>query len=190
MTVYDDIIIALWLLLVAWWVVAAFGAKRSIGRRPWIMQVVVRIVILVVAVRAMREPEVRQGLLHLWLTDTRSTPWAIAGVAITAAGVGLALMSRIYLGRNWGVPGSRKENPELVTGGPYAAIRHPIYTGILLAMIGSAVGASIFWLAPFLVGAITFAVAARREERLMLEQFPATYPAYKSRTWMFVPLVV
>jgi len=59
------------------------------------------------------------------------------GVALCALGIGLAIWARTYLGRNWGMPMSRKENPELVTSGPYAYVRHPIYTGLLIAMLGS-----------------------------------------------------
>lgn len=64
-------------------------------------------------------------------------------LAIWVLGLGLAVWARIYLGRNWGMPTSTKEDPELVTSGPYRTIRHPIYTGILLAMIGSAIAVTV-----------------------------------------------
>ncbi len=79
---------------------------------------------------------------------------------------------------------------ELVTTGPYAFVRHPIYTGIFLAMLGSTIGLSIFWLLPlFLVGGY-FIHCARQEEKLLLAQFPERYPAYKRRTKMFLPFVL
>jgi Phospholipid methyltransferase len=63
-----------------------------------------------------------------------------AGVVLCVLGFGLGLCAPWYLGRNWGMPMSCKEQPELVTSGPYAFIRHPIYTGPILAMLGSAIG--------------------------------------------------
>lgn len=101
----------------------------------------------------------------------------LAGVGFCALGVGLAILARTYLGRNWGMPMSRKENPELVTSGPYALVRHPIYGGMLLAMLGSTLGESVFWVLPFILFGIYFIYSATREERLMVRQFPDRYPA-------------
>lgn len=88
------------------------------------------------------------------------------------------------------MPMSRKESPELVTTGPYALVRHPIYTGIVLAMLGSALAQSLFWLAPLALGGAYFTYSARSEERLMTEQFQDQYPPYKKRTKMFVPFIL
>ena len=85
------------------------------------------------------------------------------------------------------MPMSTKENPELVTTGPYAFVRHPIYTGILLAMLGTAIGENVSWLLPLLLFGGYFIYSARREEELMLRQFPEQYPAYMRRTNMLVP---
>jgi protein-S-isoprenylcysteine O-methyltransferase Ste14 len=88
------------------------------------------------------------------------------------------------------MPMSRKENPELVSTGPYALVRHPIYTGILLAMLGSTIGQSIFWLLPFILFGAYFIYSARREEKLLTEQFPEQYPAYMHKTKMLVPFLL
>jgi len=85
---------------------------------------------------------------------------------------------------------SRKDNPELVTTGPYALVRHPIYSGLLLAILGSAIGQSVFWLLPLIVYGPQFILSARREEELLIEQFPERYPAYMERTKMLLPLVL
>ena len=86
---------------------------------------------------------------------------------------------RVYLGRNWGMPMTRKADPELVTSGPYHKIRHPIYTGIILAMVGTTIAVSLYWLvAVFVIGAY-FIYSAVVEERSMTQLFPDTYPAYK-----------
>jgi protein-S-isoprenylcysteine O-methyltransferase Ste14 len=82
---------------------------------------------------------------------------------------------------------SRKEQPELVTSGPYAFIRHPIYTGLILAMLGSALGVNIFWLALLVPVSAYFILSARREETVMLQLFPEQYSAYVARTGMLAP---
>lgn len=85
------------------------------------------------------------------------------------------------------MPMSRKENPELVTSGPYAYVRHPIYAGILLAMLGSAIAASVVWVIPLTLFGAYFVYSARREEELMTRQFPAEYSAYMKRSSMLLP---
>ncbi len=84
---------------------------------------------------------------------------------------------------------SRKENPDIVTTGPYAQVRHPIYAGFLLVILGSAIGQSLIWLVMLIVVGAYFTFAARREEILMLEQFPEQYRAYMKRTKMLVPFI-
>jgi len=109
---------------------------------------------------------------------------------ICGLGIGLAVVARAYLGRNWGMPMSRKENPELVTSGPYAFVRHPIYGGLLLAMLGSVLGQSVLWLLPLIVYGPYFIFSARREESLLTGQFAERYRLYMSRTKMLVPFVL
>jgi protein-S-isoprenylcysteine O-methyltransferase Ste14 len=113
-----------------------------------------------------------------------------AGLALCVLGMGLAVWARVHLGRNWGAPRSRKEDPELVTSGPYRFIRHPIYTGVLLAMLGSAIAQNLFWLAPLAIFGAYFIYSARAEEKIMLEAFPQQYSAYMRRTKMLVPFVL
>ena len=84
---------------------------------------------------------------------------------------------------------TQKEEPELVTSGPYHLVRHPIYSGILVAGVGTAVALSWLWLAAFLLAGVYFIYAATVEERYLTEQFPDEYPAYKRSTRMLVPYV-
>jgi protein-S-isoprenylcysteine O-methyltransferase Ste14 len=69
-------------------------------------------------------------------------------------------------------------------------VRHPLYSGLLLAIAGSAIGQSLFWLLPMLVYGPLFILTARREERSLLEQFPDSYRAYMQRTRMLLPFVL
>jgi protein-S-isoprenylcysteine O-methyltransferase Ste14 len=84
---------------------------------------------------------------------------------------------------------SRRVDPELVTTGPYRMIRHPIYSGVILAMIGTALAAGVSWLLAAVFGAY-FVYSAVNEERYMAERFPDTYPGYKRSTKMLVPGVL
>ena len=151
---------------------------------------ILMVIILVVVVIALRTPQVRHALRSAQMFAASSTLMGVSGVVLAALGVGFAIVARVHLGRNWGMPVSRKENPELVSTGPYAFVRHPIYGGMLIAMLGSALGESVFWILPLILFGVYFIYSARREERLMLEQFPRQYPAYMSRTKMLLPLLL
>jgi len=87
------------------------------------------------------------------------------------------------------MPMSVKESPELVTSGPYRSVRHPIYSGILLAMFGSALATGVTWLIAFVFFGIYFVISSRAEERLMARQFPEDYPVYRARTKAMIPFV-
>jgi protein-S-isoprenylcysteine O-methyltransferase Ste14 len=84
---------------------------------------------------------------------------------------------------------TQKDEPELVTSGPYRLVRHPIYSGILLAGAGTAVALSWFWLVVLVLPAVYFVYAATVEERYLTEQFPVAYPEYKRHSKMLVPYV-
>ena len=121
---------------------------------------------------------------------TRSVILAVIGAVLFVCGIALAVWARLHLGRNWGMPMTQKAEPELVTAGPYRRVRHPIYSGIILAMVGTAIAVSLYWLiAAVLVGAY-FIYSATVEERFMASQFPGTYPEYKRSTKMLIPFIL
>jgi protein-S-isoprenylcysteine O-methyltransferase Ste14 len=190
MTIYNWLVAALWLIFVAYWAVMGVRAKRTIGDRLWRTEAGLRVAVVVLILLALRLPAVRHALRNTQAHAAAASPLlGLIGVVLCAFGIGLAIWARSHLGRNWGMPMARKESPELITSGPYAAVRHPIYTGIFIAMLGSAIGTSPFWLIPLALFGIYFVYSARKEEKLMLAQFPQQYPHYMSRTKMFVPLV-
>ena len=84
---------------------------------------------------------------------------------------------------------SEKVDPELVTTGPYRTVRHPNYSGIVLAMVGTAIAVRIYWpLAVVLLGGY-FTYSAFMEERRMAQVFPDTFSAYKQSTKMLIPFL-
>ncbi len=185
--IYRSIIAGLWLLFVAYWAVAAVDAKRSASRRRWSREIGLRLVLILVIVALLQSRSLRQFLEEAQRSASHSSILGWSGVALCLLGFGLAVNARRHLGRNWGMPMSRKEQPELTTSGPYAHIRHPIYSGLMLAMLGSAMGVNVFWaLLLFPVGAY-FIYSARREETVLLQLFPEQYAAYRARTGMLAP---
>jgi protein-S-isoprenylcysteine O-methyltransferase Ste14 len=181
------IIVGLWVLFVAYWAVAAMSVKRSAGRRPWRREIGLRLIVILLIAALLQY----RGLRHFLAETQRSVSYSgflgWIGVALCLLGFSLAINARRHLGRNWGLPMSRKEQPELVTSGPYALIRHPIYTGLILAMLGSAIGVNLFWLPLLVVVGGYFIYSARREETNMLQLFPEQYADYRARTGMLVP---
>ena len=191
MNVYDRLILLIWLVFAVYWVLSAISAKRNVGPRPGLRtQAVMRVVIFVLVVLVLRTPLLYRGLQNAQAYAPDNMAARVIGVVLCALGIGLAIWARANLGRNWGMPMSRKENPELVTTGPYTFIRHPIYTGTITAMLGSAITMSIIWLLPLIVFGMYFIFSARREEKLMIEEFPEQYRAYMQRTKMLVPFVL
>ncbi len=181
MRLYLTFIGACWLVGCAVWLVTARKAKASRPRSRWHPARVVRVAILVAALFIAK---------HVHPEFFRLTTGAVPalGCALCAAGVGFAIWARLSLGDNWGMPMTMREQPELVTRGPYTFVRHPIYTGMTLAMIGSALVVPPYWLL-VLAFCVYFAYGARREEQDMLAQFPEQYAAYRQRTKMFVPFL-
>jgi protein-S-isoprenylcysteine O-methyltransferase Ste14 len=170
-----------WAAFWLYWLVAAFSMKR--GRVLWSREVGVRAVLVVLVIVLIRTGAFRHHGLD---TD----PWRAAiGLVLFALGLGFAVWARLHIGRNWGTPMTQKVDPQLVTSGPYHLVRHPIYSGILTAGVGTAIALSWLWLiAVGLVGAY-FIYSATVEERYMAEQFPNAYPAYKTSTKMLVPFI-
>jgi protein-S-isoprenylcysteine O-methyltransferase Ste14 len=172
-------VLAVWVVFWLYWLMSAVGAKEgSRPRRTWppgLLIVVLGFVLLRVF---------KTGALAVHTPVLQAV-----GVVLFLAGLGTAVWARVNLGRNWGMPMTRKEEPELVTSGPYRLVRHPIYTGILAGMLGTALATYLYWLIAFAVMGVYFVYSARVEERLMAASFPSTYPGYRARTKMLVPFV-
>ena len=187
MSLNHRIIAGLWLLFAAYWAVAAMGAKGNVRGRVWRGGIGLRLVVILTIAAVLRSPSLREFLAETQRSASHSSTLGWTGVVLCALGFGLAISARWYLGRNWGMPMSRKEQPELVTSGPYAHLRHPIYTGLILAMLGSAIGVNLSWALMLVPVGAYFIYSARREETVMLQLFPEQYAAYMARTGMLAP---
>ncbi len=179
------IIAILWVLFFAYWMLEARRAKPAVHTPAWWQRFGIRAVIILAAVIAVREPR-----FHAWLQPPHPGAGLEAlGIAVCVCGLAFAVWARLHLGRNWGQPMTLKEGHELVTTGPYSYVRHPIYSGILLAMAGSALVTGVLPLAALVLIGTYFVVSARTEEKIMGQQFPGQYPEYKRRTKALLPFV-
>jgi protein-S-isoprenylcysteine O-methyltransferase Ste14 len=171
-------VLVVWLLFGAYWFIAAFWSKQGSrtwrSRPPGLLIVVVFVVLRIVRPNALA--------VHPLAAQ-------IVGLILFLAGLGLAVWARIYLGRNWGMPMTRKDEPELVTTGPYRFVRHPIYSGLLLALLGTSLATNLYYLIALAVLGVYFIHSARVEEQLMTSSFPTAYPSYRARTKMLIPFV-
>ncbi len=163
------------------WLLAALGAKQGTrrgltARFPGLGVAVVVIVLLRVF---------KAGTLAI-----HSQALQVVGCVLLGCGLGLAVWARIYLGRNWGMPMTQKDEPELVTSGPYRHVRHPIYSGILLGFVGTGLATNLYWFIGFVVIGAYFIYSATVEERLMNTSFPKAYPEYRARTKMLIPFLL
>jgi protein-S-isoprenylcysteine O-methyltransferase Ste14 len=181
MRAVDLVIVLCWAVFWVYWLVTAATAKPGQGR--WSGYAAARIALIVVFFFLVREFGFRGHQL-------RNGPvLAGVGLALFFLGLALAVWARRCIGRNWGTPMSRKVEPELVTTGPYRRVRHPIYTGLILAMLGTALATTLYGLIAVAVLGGFFVYSATREEKYLAGEFPDTYPGYKRSTSMLIPFV-
>jgi protein-S-isoprenylcysteine O-methyltransferase Ste14 len=190
MAILHSVIPALWVLFTVYWVISARFAKPNVSRAARWKHAGVRAAMLVLVVIALSSATLRHGLRAAQSYQMSHAFMTAIGIVLVATGIVIAISARLQLGANWGMPMSQQQDAELVTAGPYAYVRHPIYTGVILGMIGSAIGHSVAWTLPLVLFGAYFVYSARREEELMCRLFPENYPAYMARTNMLVPYVL
>jgi protein-S-isoprenylcysteine O-methyltransferase Ste14 len=180
---------ALWILFGLYWLVSAFKRKKTKRRESW-GQRLVYVLPLVGASWLLLRPEAHYGWLGARFAPASPiSEWT--GVLLTAAGVAIAFWARWHLGANWSGVVTLKEGHELIRTGPYRAIRHPIYTGILLALFGTAVAAGeVRGLLAVAIAGVSFYSKARREESFLTQEFGEKFGTHVKQTGMFLPKIV
>ena len=178
----DDVIVGLWLAFWIYWLVASAHVKAAATRSTRLVGIRVGVVVVALVL-------LRAGVFGGHGATTSNPVLQGIGLAVFLSGLALAIWARLYLGRNWGMPMSRKVDPELVTTGPYRRVRHPIYSGIVLAMVGTAIAVTPYWLVAVVVLGAYFSYSAAVEERTMEATFPDTYPQYKRATKRLIPFI-
>ena len=186
---YNYLFPAMWLSFVAYWWAISKNVKET-ERRESGPSRLARLVLIACAVALLWLPSIPPP----WL-DKRLLPpgaWCFwIGAVITAGGLLFAVWARRHLGKNWSQAVTLKEGHELITSGPYALVRHPIYTGFLLGFVGSAVARGE-WRGLLAVALVFGALwhKLKLEEKWMRAQFGESYEAYSRRVAALVPYVI
>ena len=185
---YVWVIPAVWLAWMIYWRVSSFGTRTTV-RRESVGSRVSHIVPLIVGAFLIGVPQSSGHWATLqWVHWSPVLYWS--GVGLLGGGLGFTVWARVHLGRNWSGTVTLKEGHELIRSGPYGWVRHPIYTGLLVALLGCAIARGAVG---SLIG-VAICVAAlirklRIEERWMGERFGAEYTSYSNTTAALLPLL-
>jgi protein-S-isoprenylcysteine O-methyltransferase Ste14 len=169
-----------WILFALYWLTSAFGVKKGAASRRRIPLTGVTGLAVILVVRVLRG-----GSLAV-----HSPILGAIGAVVFVSGIAVAIWARVHLGRNWGMPMTQKAEPELVTSGPYRFVRHPIYSGLILALVGTALATNLLGLIIAAVLGGYFYYSASVEEKNLVATFPTDYPAYQAQTKMLIPFVL
>jgi protein-S-isoprenylcysteine O-methyltransferase Ste14 len=181
-----QLILALWVAWLLYWAFAAANTK-STQRRESLTLRLSHILPLLVGAWLIFAPQPRWGWLSTPLLPETPARYLLA-LVLVAFGFGFSVWARVHLGGNWSGAVTLKQAHELIRSGPYAQVRHPIYTGLLVAFLGSTIACgeprALLGLAIIL---FSFVGKLRREEALMRATFPAEYPRYSAEVPALVP---
>ena len=176
----------LWLIFFVLWMVAALFTKRSLERISWQRGLRYGIPV-VIGYYLMFSLKLDIPWLQLRILP-RSDALDMTAILITIAGMLFAVWARVYLGRNWSSAPMIREHHELIRSGPYRLVRHPIYTGILLAMLGTLLAnGKVRGVLALLLVWVGWTIKSRMEEEFMLRTFGAQYEEYRRTTGALIP---
>jgi protein-S-isoprenylcysteine O-methyltransferase Ste14 len=186
------VLVSCWVIFLLYWMISARSVK-PIQKKKGIGSLWRAIVVIVVVFLFFESFGLPISIypFNIPLTS-HSEVIKVAGVILTIAGLIVALLARKTLAGNWSASDAailRKEH-ELITTGLYHLVRHPMYSGFLFMFLGTALFAgtiSAFILFLFVLFSLRFSL--RREEELLIKNFPQEYPAYKKRVKALIPFI-
>jgi protein-S-isoprenylcysteine O-methyltransferase Ste14 len=176
----------LWTAFLVVWLIWAFRTKQT-QVREGVSSRLSYTILTVAAYYLMFADKVPREYLRARLFAP--SVWTNAfGIAITAAGIAFAFWARAFLGGNWSSAVTVKVGHELVRSGPYRLVRHPIYTGMILALCGTAIARhQLRGLIAVVLAYIGFKIKSRIEERAMTQTFGSQYDEYRRTTGAIIP---
>jgi protein-S-isoprenylcysteine O-methyltransferase len=181
---------AIWIVFWLFWLVSAIMTSTRTERRAGFTYPVGILFLLVAIGVLFGSGWAGNGfLLSRFVPDEPAI--AITGILITVAGLLFAVWARVHLGRNWSGSPTIKVGHQLIRSGPYRYVRNPIYTGILVGLIGTALVIGM-WIVVFAVGVgvVAFLLKIRAEEELLMEKFGDEYMNYKREVKSLIPFVI
>jgi len=172
---YELFFPVVWTVFLVYWQVKAANTKSNQRMEP-VGSRIFRVLVFLIAMVLLLVPRI---------------PLSWLGAAVTVSGLLFAVWARVHLGRNWSRSVTIKQDHELITTGPYAVVRHPIYTGILAGFFGMAIAISeVRGVIVFFLILLVFWIKFRMEEKFMRSQFGEPYAAYIRKTSALVPYVL
>src|SRR5581483_11304086 len=189
MNLYKLLVKVPWFAFGIVWLLLALWRKPTVRKEPWSSRAFHLLAAAVAFFLLAGDPGWHPLAVRIF-PHTRVFYWS--GVLSVWLGVGLAIWARFLLGSNWSGTVTIKKEHELVSRGPYSWVRHPIYTGIVLAMFGTllAVG-KVRGLLAFAILFASLVQKAWREESFLRAEFGQTYDAYRERVrFAIIPLVL
>jgi protein-S-isoprenylcysteine O-methyltransferase Ste14 len=177
-----------WYVFMIYWGVSAFRVKATQAMEPLAARLYTMGAIAAVFFLLFSDRFSSGRLAHRFLPPAQ---WLdLAAIVFTYAGIGLAIWARWNLGQNWSARVTVKVDHELIRSGPYARLRHPIYSGLLLAVIGIALMiGEVRGLVAVAVIAVVHSLKAKREEALMLATFGDKYRDYSREAGFLLPRI-
>ena len=187
--IYENLVPLLWLAWGLYWFAAARDVKAT-RRHESPLSRAAHLVPLAVAVLLVAPDTLPGGFLCGRMFPASNVTY-LSGVAIVAIGLAFAVWARLHLGRNWSATVTLKQGHELVRNGPYALVRHPIYTGLLIGFVGSAI-ARDEWRGLLAIAIVLVALwrKLKLEERWMMETFGERYAEYRRKTAALIPYLL
>ncbi len=187
LTFFDHNALAIiWTVFWVLWILPAVFGKKTIRRQTTgsrILQLILLLLAYVLIVDSGRD----WGLLNLRVVPAGRTSTA-AGYALLFAGMVFAGWARLFLGGNWSSGVTLKQDHTLIESGPYRIVRHPIYTGLLAALLGTAIAlGELRCFLGVLLAAIAWKIKSMSEETLMVQQFGDQYTRYREQVKGLVP---
>jgi len=181
-TIFNWIVYSFWLALVVYLSISAIGVKGD-TRPHWLQS----FTLLFALIAAFWLPQLE---IFRFIKFQTVNPWlSCFGVGLTLLGGSILIWGRFSLGKNWSQTVAIKTDHELITSGAYRYVRHPMYSGGIIACIGSALAVGGPFILLLLVLTPLFLWRVGAEDKLMEGQFPAQYPDYKKRTKALIPFV-
>lgn len=180
---------AVWMTVGIVWAIGAIVTKRTKRTEAAGLRVI-HIALATAAFFLLFAARARLGPLA-WRFVPESAGSAYAGLSLTIAGAAFAIWARVFLGGNWSSSVTIKEDHKLVRTGPYSIVRHPIYSGSLLAIAGTAIAVGeVRGFLAFILAFLAWRLKSKVEEAFMIEQFGAEYKEYQRHVKALIPFVL
>ncbi len=186
---YESYFPLAWIVFVLYWRIKAADTKAT-QRLESVATRILRVFIFLIAIVLLSTTRIPLPWLYLQLWPVGLLPFWL-GAAVTIAGLLFAVWAREHLGSNWSHSVTIKQGHELINTGPYAAVRHPIYTGILTGFLGMAIAISqVRGFIAFVLVFLALWIKLRIEEQWMRSQFGEAYATYARHTAALVPYLL